>query len=122
MRKRSLDFRLNNMAKTHDLVKKVLIDSEQARNSDKECIWQVYKRIGAVKDVEWFGDREAITKETFLSGKLPSFETIRRSRQKIQELHEELRATSSQVRKRRQQLAAQKGTHIYRDTYETTIS
>jgi ribosomal protein S2 len=106
------------MAKTYDLVKKVLIDSEQARNSDKECIWQVYKRIGAVKDVEWFGQREAIIKENFLSGKLPSFETIRRSRQKIQELHEELKATSSQVRKRRKQLEDQRGTHIFRDIYE----
>jgi len=105
--------------KTYDLVKKVLIDSEQARNSDKECIWQVYKRIGVIKNVIYFGDREAITKETFLSGKLPNFETIRRSRQKIQELNPDLQATSSTVRKRRKQLEKQRGTHIFREIYET---
>ena len=105
--------------KTYDLVKKVLESSEQARNSDKECIWQVYKRIGVVKDVNWFGDREAIIRENFLSGKLPSFETIRRSRQKIQELHPDLQATSSRVRARRKQLQNQKGTHIFRDTYDS---
>lgn len=104
--------------KIYDLVQKILEDSEQARNSDRECIWQVYKRIGAVKDVEWFGDREAITKETFLSSKLPSFETIRRSRQKIQELNPELQATSSQVRQRRQQKAKSKGTFIFEESYE----
>lgn len=101
--------------KTYDLVKKVLENNEQARNSDRECIWQVYKKIGAIKDVEWFGDREAITKETFLSSKLPSFETIRRSRQKIQELNPELQATSGFVRQKRRQKANQKGTFIFRE-------
>ncbi|MFA5763105.1 MAG: hypothetical protein WC931_05985 [Bacilli bacterium] len=105
--------------KTYDLVKKVLQNNEQARNSDKECIWQVYKKIGVIKDVDWFGSREAIIKENFLSGKLPSFETIRRSRQKIQELHPELQATSSSVRARRKQLQDQKGTHIFRDIYDS---
>jgi hypothetical protein len=104
------------MAKIYDLVKKVLQEDEQARNSDKECIWQVYKRIGAVKDVEWFGQREAIIKENFLSGKLPSFETIRRTRQKIQET--ELKATDKNVIEARKQKEDQRGTHIYRETYE----
>jgi hypothetical protein len=107
-----------DIMKIYDLVKKILEDNEQARNSDKLLIWEVYKSIGIVKEVEWFGNREAIIKENFLSGKLPSFETIRRSRQKIQELHPELQATSSSVRARRKQLENQKGTHIFRDTYE----
>lgn len=103
--------------KIYDLVKKILEKDQQARNSDKECIWQVYKSVGAVKDVEWFGTREAITKDQFLSGKLPSFETIRRSRQKIQELHPELQATSESVRVRRKQKEEQKGTFIYRESW-----
>jgi len=103
------------MAKIYDLVKKVLQEDEQARNSDKECIWQVYKRIGAVKDVEWFGQREAIIKENFLSGKLPSFETIRRTRQKIQET--ELKATDKSVIEARKQKEDTKGTFIYRELF-----
>lgn len=106
------------MAKIYDLVKKVLQEDEQARNSDKECIWQVYKRIGAVKDVEWFGQREAIIKENFLSGKLPSFETIRRTRQKCQELYPELQATSQTVRVKRKQKQDTKGTFIYRELFQ----
>lgn len=103
--------------KIYDLVKKVLEQDEQARNSDRECIWQVYKRIGVVKDVEWFGSREAILKEHFLSGKMPSFETIRRSRQKIQELNPELQATSQKVRVRRKQKQDTKGTFVYRESW-----
>lgn len=104
--------------KIYDLVKKILEQNNQARNSDKECIWQVYRKLGIVKEVEWFGSREAIIKENFLAKNVPSSETIRRSRQKIQELYPELQATSSQVRKRRQQKQDTKGTFIYREVYE----
>jgi len=101
------------MPKVYDLVKKILLRDEQARNSDKELIWQVYKQIGVVKEVEWFGNREAIIKENFLSGDLPSFETIRRTRQKIQET--ELKATDKGVIEARKQKQDQKGTFIYRE-------
>lgn len=100
--------------KVYDLVKRVLINNEQARNSDKECIWEVYRELGIVKTVEWFGDREAIMKDQFLSGKTPSTETIRRTRQKIQEKHLELGATSSTVKAKRKQKEDSKGTFIFR--------
>ena len=73
--------------KIYDLVKNILENSEQTRNSDKLLIWEVYKKIGIVKDVEWFGDREAIIRDNFLSARIPATETITRARRKIQELH-----------------------------------
>lgn len=107
------------MAKVYDLVKRILIRDEQARNSDKELIWQVYKEIGVVKEVEWFGTREAVIKENFLSGELPSFETIRRTRQKIQET--ELKATSKSVIEARKQKQDTKGNFIYREELTSEI-
>lgn len=103
--------------KTYDLVKRILEENEQARNSDKLLIWEVYKAIGIVKEVDWFGTREALLKSNFISAKIPTTETIRRSRADIQRKHPELEATSKLIRKKRQQIADQKGTHIYRETY-----
>lgn len=103
--------------KIYDLVKNILENSEQTRNSDKLLIWEVYKKIGIVKDVEWFGDREAIIRDNFLSARIPATETITRARRKIQELHPELQATNSTVKSRRGQKQLSKGTFIFRETF-----
>lgn len=101
--------------KTYDLIKRLLETNEGTRNSDKLLYAEVLRTIGAVKKVEWFGEREAILLDTLTSGSTPSYETIRRTRQKIQETIPELQATSSQVRVRRKQKQDTKGTFIYRE-------
>ena len=53
-----------------------------------------------------------ITKEDFL--KAPSFESITRARRKVQELNPEL-APNDYVKKAREKIEAQKGTHIFRE-------
>lgn len=104
--------------KIYDLVKTILEENEQARNSDKLLIWEVYKSIGIVKEVEWFGNREAILRENFISASIPATETIRRSRADIQKRFPELQATSQFIKNKRGQKADQKGTYIYGETYE----
>jgi hypothetical protein len=104
--------------KIFDLVKKILETNEQTRNSDKELIWLVYKKLGIVRDVEWFGTKEAILKEHVISGKMPSFETITRARRKVQELNPSLEATDSKVRSLRKQKQKTKGTFIFREYFK----
>jgi len=92
-----------------------LTKNEQARNSDKELIWTVYLDLGIVKEVDWFGKRECILKESILSGKMPSFESITRARRKIQQTFPNLGATDPTVIARRKQKQDTKGTFIYRE-------
>ena len=102
------------MTKVYDLVLKLLKTKEQTRNSDKLLFTEVLRYLGAIKIVTWFGqDREAVMVESLLSGNLPSFETIRRTRQKIQETKPELGATSSKVIEARHQKKLTKSTFIY---------
>jgi len=56
-------------------VEKVLSNSKEARNSDKELILQVWEACGLVLD----------EKQREIWKKLPSSESIRRTRQKFQE-------------------------------------
>lgn len=102
--------------RTYDLVLKLLKTKEQTRNSDKLLFTEVLRYLGAIKTVTWFSqDREAVMVESLLSGNLPSFETIRRTRQKIQETKPELGATSSKVIEVRHQKQLTKSTFIYRE-------
>lgn len=101
--------------KLFDTVKRILTIYPTTRNSDKALIGEVLRSIGAVTTVEYFGDKEAVLLEQLLSGKLPSFESITRARRKVQELHPELEATSSEVRAARQQKQSTKGSFIYRE-------
>ena len=90
----------------YDLVKEIMTDYPKTRNSDKALHFTVWNKLGLV-------DGRSISYEKYL--KAPSTETIRRSRQKIQELHPELRATSATVRQARRQKQQSKGTFIYRE-------
>jgi hypothetical protein len=102
--------------KTYDLILKLLKTKPQTRNSDKLLFTEVLRYLGAIKTVTWFGqDREAVMVESLLSGNLPSFETIRRTRQKLQETKPELGATSNKVIEARHQKQSSKGTFIYRE-------
>lgn len=100
----------------YDLVVKLLKTKPETRNSDKELMVAALRYLGAVKTVNWFGDREAVLLESLLSGSLPSFESIRRSRQKAQEQHPELEATNSVVRLKRKQKQKTKGSFIFRES------
>lgn len=99
----------------YDTVKHILTSYPDTRNSDKALIGEVLRHIGAVTTVEHFGDKEAILLDRLLSGSIPSFESITRARRKVQELHTELEATSSEVRSARKQKQDTKGTFIYRE-------
>jgi len=93
------------MAKTYDRVKTILEKHIETRNSDKMLIWAYWVTEGLAGDY--------ITAHDFL--KVTSPESIRRARQKIQELHSELGPTSELVKKRRGIKSATKGTFIFRE-------
>lgn len=95
--------------KLYNIVKKVLAEKPETRSSDKKLIWEVLKELGFVK----FLGEYSITYESFMDA--PSFETIRRTRQKFQEDGTEFQATA-RVKKFRKEKQAEKGTHIYRET------
>lgn len=71
---------------THDIVKNILKREEDARNSDKKLYVLVVKHLHPELINRPFA-------EVIMSDDIPSFETVRRTRQKLQERHEELRAT-----------------------------
>lgn len=101
--------------KLFERVKSILITNPNTRNSDKLLIGEVLKSIGAVTKIDYFGVKEAVLLDKLLSGNFPSFESITRARRKVQELHPELEATSSQVRAARKQKQSTKGTFVYRE-------
>lgn len=89
----------------YDLTKSVLEKYPSTRSDDKKLIWVVLGELGYIHE-------SVITKEDFLNS--PSFESIRRSRQKIQELHPEL-APNDFIKSARKEVENQKGTHIFRE-------
>jgi hypothetical protein len=91
--------------KTYDLIKETLEDCPETRNSDKKLQWKIWTRLGYVEE------GYALQYEDFLRATSP--ETIRRCRQKIQELHPELQAIR-RVRAERKYIENQRGTHIFR--------
>lgn len=75
--------------RTVDLVKALLEDDERCRNSDSYLYLQVVKVVAVKKGI----DLKEITIPEFLLGMgdmFPPFETIRRTRQKVQQHHPEL--------------------------------
>jgi len=99
------------MAKTYDKIKNILENYPDTRNSDKKLIWKFWEIEGSLDFGDAYG--EFIKECEFLKATSP--ESIRRARQKIQQLHPELGPTSDQVRKRRGIKAGTKGTFIFRE-------
>lgn len=91
--------------KLYDTVRELLRKNPSLRNSDKALIWRIWEKEGLI--VNGF-----ITYEKFEKGATPS--SIARARRKVQEHHPELQAVD-EVKKKRQEIADQKGTHVYRD-------
>ena len=99
----------NMKTKTYDLVFDLLTRYPPLRDSDKQLIWNVWGKRGYLV-IE--NGTTLIHKESFLVATSP--ESIRRCRQKIQEKHPELRSSKA-VQEEKDKIAAQKGTHIYRE-------
>lgn len=117
--------RTNPVIKVYDLVKSILIEYPETRNSDKLLMWYFYRKTGLVKS-NLFSGGEYIGFVDFVRNATPP-ETIRRSRADIQRLHREkvgrgeIELTDSllalpEIEKLRMDKASEKGTHIYRET------
>lgn len=85
--------KLNSLYTIEKLVQKILLEDAEARNDDNYLIFKVYMQIGADKGID-------LDKQSFqyilLNRKscgFPAFETIRRTRQKIQQWNPDLRAS-----------------------------
>lgn len=72
------------------IVKQILIDKPNTRNSDNDLIVEVLNFIEPGITNEPFG---TVIKECKMDGRFPTLETIRRTRQKIQETYPELAPT-----------------------------
>ncbi len=92
--------------KTYNLIKKLLRDYPDTRNSDKELQWKIWEYQGAVIN-------NCITKQNWIY-KAKLSETIRRTRQKIQERYPNLRANKD-IEKEREEKEATKGTWVFID-------
>lgn len=90
--------------KLYDRVKRLLEQEPKNRDSDKRLIWRVWQLEGRAID-------RTITWDSFKLA--TSTESIRRCRQKIQELHPYLRCTE-ETEKRRKEIEKERGTFIFR--------
>lgn len=90
--------------KLYDLIKKLLEEDEKMRDDDRLLMWEVWKLEG--KSMYY------ITMENFMTA--TSTETIRRTRQKVQQDNPRLRASKG-VQSLRDEKQAEKGTFVYRE-------
>lgn len=84
---------MNNIENTKKLVLSALEDNARTRDSDDYLYYVICRRILNEKGI----DIRRITLENFLlcrkEYKLPAFETVRRTRQKVQEKNPHLRSS-----------------------------
>jgi hypothetical protein len=99
------------MIKLYDRIKHLLELSPLYRNSDDELQWQIWVDTRTVID-------GVINKDRFLSAVNP--ETIRRTRQKIQEEHPELKADPAVLAKR-EEIEKTGGNFIFEKTVELSL-
>lgn len=93
------------MNKLYDVVKDLLTANKELRDNDKKLMWAVWRIEGVILN-------DTITLVGFLKATSP--ESIRRTRQKIQEKFPTLDA-SPQVKVERQKIEEEKGTFVYRE-------
>ena len=92
--------------KTYELIKKLLIERPELRNSDKKLAWVVWDRQGLVRC-------GMLSKFDFMTV-AEHFETIRRTRQMVQRDCPELKA-SEVIQNAKDEKRASKGTFVYRN-------
>lgn len=83
---------MNDLKTTTKLVKAILEEDERARNSDSFLYFKVLKACGKKNGIDLY--RMSVAAFLLDMDKLdvPGFETVRRTRQKIQQHHPELAA------------------------------
>lgn len=99
----------------YDLVKELLTDYPELRDSDKKLIWAVWTELALVRRITSDYTLETgamVSYDSFMEA--PSTETIRRCRQSIQEHNPELRG-SKWVQRARAEKAEEKGSFIYHE-------
>ena len=87
---------MNTIKRTSDLVKQILIEDETARNSDTFLYLQVCHILNpsAIEEPFWK------VLSTLKAHRLPNFETVRRTRQKLQADFPEL-ASSERIKEKK---------------------
>lgn len=93
------------MAKFYDRIKELLIQCPYLRDSDKKLIWTIWNR-------EYLIINASIPYVNFLEATSP--ETIRRTRQKVQQDHPELQSSRG-VKAMKDKKEKSKGTFVYRE-------
>lgn len=97
---------MNDLKQTSQLVKAILEEDKRTRNSDSFLYLEVIKHIARQTGILV----PAMSVEYFLLNMsdlgVPGFETVRRTRQKIQAKHPELSANANVTQMRREQEAA----------------
>jgi hypothetical protein len=99
----------------YDFIKNQLEKFPELRDSDKKLTWVIWGSLGFLYGVPPY---QHLTKEAFM--KAPSTETIRRTRQKIQELHKELRSSQT-VEEAKIEKEHEKGTFVFREPIQMGI-
>lgn len=84
---------MNELKTTAKLVKAILEDDKQCRNSDSFLYLKVIEHIAEQKGVDLFGISVPVFLCTMRSYGFPPFESVRRSRQKVQAEFPELAAS-----------------------------
>lgn len=90
-------FNMSSIWNTSQIVHQILIERPETRGSDELLFYAVHKKLirpnARYRDVIY----------DIRTGKLPPFESIRRSRQKVQEKYPELKSPNAQHHRQRKQ-------------------
>ena len=83
---------MNDLKTTTKLVKAILEEDKQARNSDSFLYLRVIETIADQNGTNLWGISVPIFLMSMKENGFPAFETVRRTRQKVQQHHPELAA------------------------------
>ena len=83
---------MNDLKTTTKLVKAILEEDKQARNSDSFLYLKVIETIADQKDINLYGISIPVFLVSMKENGFPPFESVRRTRQKIQQHHPDLAA------------------------------
>ncbi|TVL99539.1 MAG: hypothetical protein CV087_17420 [Candidatus Brocadia sp. WS118] len=96
--------------KLYDKIKLLLIQHPELRDSDKLLQWRIWAQQGHVMN-------GSLSFESFMNNHLISTETIRRTRQKVQENFPELRS-STRIQQFKDKKRRTKGSFVYKEPFK----
>lgn len=96
--------------KLYDRIKHLLHEDPKLRDSDKLLQWRIWAQQGHVMN-------GSLSFESFMNHHLISSETIRRTRQKVQENFPDLRS-SERIQKFKDEKRKTKSTFVYREPFK----